>query len=100
MITFAEPIVAIYHTLFIQNPSGTFNFMAYLEPMQYMSWVLIGLFVLFSPIILALITRFGYDFNKNEFTWEKSQMIALGAVTMRGWYDTPVQLSSRCAFIV
>ena len=101
VITFAQPITQIYHSLFIQNPSGTFNYMAFIEPMNSMSWLFVGVFCIFAPIGLFLTTRFGRNEpKKSEFTWGKSQIFVLSALTMRGWSDTPNQLASRCAFIV
>ena len=49
VMTFAQPIVIYYHSLFIKNPTGTFNYMAYIEPLHYMAWVGIALFVLLTP---------------------------------------------------
>ena len=57
MITFAQPITQIYHSLFIKNPQGTFNFKSYVEPMQYMSWIFIGLFLLITPPFLYITTQ-------------------------------------------
>ena len=101
VITFAQPITQIYHSLFIQNPSGTFNYMAYIEPMKNMSWLMIGAFCLVAPIVLFFTTEMGKNEPKRkEFTWGKSQVFVLSALTMRGWSDTPNQMASRCAFIV
>ena len=101
VITFAQPITQIYHSLFIQNPSGTFNYMAYIEPMKNMAWLMIAVFCLFAPLVLFFTTRLGNNEpTKHEFTWGKSQVFVLSALTMRGWSDTPNQLASRCAFAV
>ena len=100
VITFAQPIVQIYHALFIKNPLGTFNFKAYFEPFKYMSWLFVGLFCILAPTFLFVIARFGYEPMKCEFTWAKSQVFVLCALTMRGWNVSPNQFSSRCAFIV
>ena len=100
VITFATPIVQIYHAVFIKNPLGTFNYKAYFEPFRYMSWLLVGLFCILTPTFLFVIARFGYEPMKYEFTWAKSQVFVLCAVTMKGWNVSPNQFSSRCAFIV
>ena len=54
MMTFAQPITQIYHSLFIKNPVGTFNYVAYIEPLHYLAWVGIGLWVLFVPPFLFM----------------------------------------------
>ena len=100
VITFAQPIVQFYHALFIKNPLGTFNFKAYFEPFKYMSWFFVGIFCVLAPTLLFIIARFGYEPLKCEFTWAKSQVFVLCALTMRGWNVSPNQFSSRCAFIV
>ena len=56
VMTFAQPITQIYHSLFIKNPTGTFNYVAYIEPLQYMSWIGIGLFVILTPPFMYFST--------------------------------------------
>ena len=48
VMTFASPITQIYHSLFIKNHAETFNYMAYIEPMHWLTWV--GLIVLITTI--------------------------------------------------
>ena len=57
VMTFASPITQIYHSLFIKNPTETFNYMAYIEPMHWLAWV--GIFVLIRllPPLLFMTTR-------------------------------------------
>ena len=54
MMTFAQPITQIYHSLFIKNPVGTFNYVAYIEPLHYLAWVGIGVWILFVPPFLFM----------------------------------------------
>jgi hypothetical protein len=49
---FASPVTQIYHALFIKNPAENFNFLAYIEPMHWLVWV--GLFV-FLPTLPPLL---------------------------------------------
>ena len=100
VITFATPIVQIYHAVFIKNPLGTFNFKAYFETLKYMSWLFVGLFCILAPTSLFATARLGNEPMKYEFTWAKSQVFVLCALTMRGWSVSPNQFSSRIAFIV
>ena len=37
VMTFASPITQIYHTLFIKNPAEKNNFLAYIEPMNWLT---------------------------------------------------------------
>ena len=57
VITFASPIFEVYYSLFIKNPAEIFNFMAYIEPMNWLAWV--GMFVLLAtvPPLLYLAVR-------------------------------------------
>ena len=58
VITFAQPIRETYHSLFIQNPSNTLNYMAYVEPLHYLAWMLVGMFCLVTPIFIFLIAKY------------------------------------------
>ena len=61
VITFAQPITQIYHSLFIQNPSGTFNYMAYIEPLHYLAWIAVGTFCLVTPPFMFLTAKYVYN---------------------------------------
>ena len=100
VIDYSTTINEDFSTLFIKNPSGTFNFMAYVVPLRHMSWFFVGLFTLVAPISLFFTARLGHEPMKDEFTWGKSQIFVLGSLTMRGWKVTPNKYSCRCAFIV
>ena len=54
VVTFAHPIGQFYWSLFIQNPSGAFNYMAYIKPLSYKTWLCVGLFCILTPFILFL----------------------------------------------
>ena len=58
VISFALPITQIYHRLFIQNPSGTFNYLAYVEPLNILAWMMVGIFCLVTPIFIYLIAKY------------------------------------------
>ena len=45
VISFARPIIEVYFSLFIKNPSSeSLNIKAYIEPLHYSAWIMIGLF--------------------------------------------------------
>ena len=58
VITFASSFNNGYHSLFIKNPAETFNLMAYIDPMHWLTWI--GLFVLLAtvPPLLYLAIRY------------------------------------------
>ena len=100
VIDFSVTIGEVYSSLFIKNPSKTFNFMAYVEPLKYMSWLFVGLFCVLAPFTLFFSAKFGYDPMGHEFTWWKSQAFVFCSLIMKGWAVTPNKYSSRCLFIV
>ena len=53
-----------------------------------------------APVFLVLTTNFGDKSMRMNFTWGKSQMVVLSALTIRGWSVTPNGLASRCTFLV
>ena len=57
VITFASPISDFYSSLFIKNPAEIFNIMAYIEPMQWLAWVGIFVFLATVPPLLYLAVR-------------------------------------------
>ena len=57
VITFISPINKIYHALFIKNPSETYNYAAYTEPMHWLAWVSLLVFIAVVPPILFITAR-------------------------------------------
>ena len=57
VMTFATPLTQIYHALFMKNPAETFNYLAYIEPMNWLSWVGIFVLVVTLPPLLSMTTR-------------------------------------------
>ena len=57
VMTFANPITQIFHSLFIKNPTGTFNYMAYIEPLHYKGWIMIVVFCILTPPFLHITTQ-------------------------------------------
>ena len=72
VVTFTDTISESYHSLFIKNPAETFNLMAYIEPMHWLTWI--GLFVLLAtvPPLLYLAARYFTNLNFNIFSEEKT----------------------------
>ena len=56
-MTFAQPILDIYHSLFIKNPEGSMNFDSYSAPLTNMAWVSVGIFVAVGSLFLFIISQ-------------------------------------------
>ena len=57
VMTFASSITEVYFTLFIKNPAENFNVMAYVEPMHWLAWVVMFVFLATLPPFLYLAVR-------------------------------------------
>ena len=57
-ISFATPLTEDYYQLFIRNPLKAYNFEAYTEPLKQLCWVFVGIFVIFTPLVLFWITKY------------------------------------------
>ena len=68
VVTFTDTISESYHSLFIKNPAETFNLMAYIDPMHWLTWI--GLFVLLAtvPPLLYLAVRYLTNLVLNIFS--------------------------------
>ncbi len=99
MMTFANPITQIYHSLFIKNPTEAYNFTAYTEPMHWLSWIGVLILISFGPPLLFLAIRFPKrdPIASAEFTLSKSYIYILSTLTMRGWSDLPFKTAARMA---
>ncbi len=58
VVSFPNPITMIYHSVFIQNPKEGIHLKAYTDPLQYLSWVMIGVYCLVVPPILFIAARY------------------------------------------
>ena len=68
VVAFTDTISESYHSLFIKNPAETFNLMAYIDPMHWLTWI--GLFVLLAtvPPLLYLAVRYLTNLVLNIFS--------------------------------
>ena len=57
VMTFAEPITQIYHSIFIKNPAGRPNYTAYTEPFNYLTWITLVCFIAATPILVFVAVR-------------------------------------------
>ena len=58
VISFISPINKIYHSLFIKNPSESYNFTAYTEPINWLAWLVLLVFIASVPPVLYIASRY------------------------------------------
>ena len=58
MVSFLSQSIFVSHGIFIKNPEHVYNYVVYLEPLTYWSWMAIVLFLFSFPIFLFTLTRF------------------------------------------
>jgi len=56
-MTFSVPIVEIYHKFFIRNPSDIPNYVAYVEPLTWITWAAVFVLVAVAPLFLYVVMR-------------------------------------------
>ena len=57
VMTFAQPILDIYHSLFIKNPEDIMNLNSYVAPLTDMAWMSIAIFVVVGSLCLFIISQ-------------------------------------------
>ena len=56
--SFGLPLKFSYCALFIKNPAGVYNYSAYLEPVTYLAWGFIFLFLIIVPLFIFFIAYY------------------------------------------
>ena len=91
-------MVFSYQAIFIKNPANVYNYEAYVEPMTYMSWILVVLFLMLTPPFLY----FAFTYNPNPLD-KMSVAESFGAVfvtiSMMGAPYNPKNISARIIFL-
>jgi hypothetical protein len=77
VISFSYPLTEVYHSVFIKNPVGTYNFGAFTEPFTYMSWIAIIISCIAVPPVVFLIIRY---LIFSLFNYVKCKYLLLGKV--------------------
>ena len=57
VMTFAQPITQIYHSLFIKNPAGRPHYTAYTESFHKFSWMVLLLGLIITPPFLYVAVK-------------------------------------------
>ena len=92
------PLVFSYQAIFIKNPANVYNYESYVEPMAYLSWGVVVIFLLFTPPFLY----FGFSYNPNpldRMSFAESFAAVFVMITMMGAPYNPNNISARIAFI-
>ena len=92
------PLVFSYQAIFIKNPANVYNYESYVEPMAYLSWGVVVIFLLFTPPFLY----FGFSYNPNpldRMSFAESFAAVFVMITMMGAPYNPKNISARIVFI-
>ena len=57
-MSFLIPFTEYYHALFIKNPSESYNYMAYIEPLHWQAWAVVLVFIIFAPPFVWIAARY------------------------------------------
>ena len=57
VVTFSQPFMSMYHSLFIKNPDGGINLKPYTNPLSKDAWIAVAMFAVFGSLSLFLITQ-------------------------------------------
>ena len=87
-----------YQAIFIKNPTNVYNYVAYLEPMAYLSWVIVVVFLIFTPPFLYLVFRYNPN-DHDSVSLAESYSAVLVTVSMMGAPYFPTNISARTIFL-
>ena len=94
---FTIPLVFSYKSVFIKNPANVYNFTAYLEPLTYLSWALIGVFFLLVPFGLYKMSETSQEEKKLPLLQSFEAIFA--ALLMLNSQTDPNNNSTRIVFL-
>ena len=92
------PLVFSHSSIFIKNPTNVFNYESYVEPMAYLSWGFVVVFLLFTPPFLY----FGFSYNPNpedKMSLAESFAAVFMTITMMGAPFHPKNISARIVLL-
>ena len=95
---FSIPLTFAYAAIFIKNPVGDYNYESYVEPMAYLSWGLLMVFLLCTPPFLYFI--FSYNPNpQDKMSLAESFAAVFMTITMMGAPYHPKNISARIVLL-
>ena len=92
--SFGLPLKFSYCSLFIKNPAGVYNYTAYLEPVTYLAWGFILLFLLIVPLFIFMIA-YGAE-EKISLPWAFENVYV--TLIMMGATFNPERISTKIIF--
>ena len=95
---FSIPLTFAYAAIFIKNPVGDYNYESYVEPMAYLSWGLLIVFLFLTPPFLY----FGFSYNPNpedKMSLAESFAAVFMTITMMGAPFHPENISARIVLL-
>ena len=92
------PLVFSYQAVFIKNPAGVYNYQAYLEPMTYLGWGMVVVFLILIPPCLYFVFAFNPNPHDNVSLAESYGAVFV-AIIMLGSPNDPKNVSTRIIFL-
>ena len=96
--SWAIPLVFSYQAIFVKNPTGVVNYAAYLEPMTYLAWAMVGVFLIMVPPFLYVVFAFNPNPHDNVSLAESYAAVFV-AMIMLGSPNDPKNMSTRIIFL-
>lgn len=92
------PLVFSYQAIFVKNPTGVVNYAAYLEPMTYLAWGMVVVFLIVVPPCLYLVFALNPNPHDNVSLAESYGAVCV-AMMMLGSPNDPKNVSTRIIFL-
>ena len=67
VVDFLLPITESHQRIFVKNPAESPNWLAYLEPLSWMAWGVIFLFIAILPLFVAFAMMHGTKENNINY---------------------------------
>ena len=97
-VSFTIPLVYSHQALFIKNPVNAYSYESYFEPLTYLSWGFVLVFLMCVPPFLYIC--FSYNPNPLDKMSLAESFSAVGiTITMMGAPYKPKNMSARIIFL-
>jgi len=92
------PLVYGYIAIFVKNPAGVVNYQAYLEPMTYLAWGMVVVFLIVIPPFLYIVFALNPNPHDN-MSLAQSYGAVFVAMILLGSPNDPKNVSTRIIFL-
>ena len=92
------PLVYGYIAIFVKNPAGVVNFQAYLEPVTFLAWGMIVVFLIVIPPFLYIVFALNPNPHDN-MSLAQSYGAVFVAMILLGSPNDPKNVSTRIIFL-